>query len=289
MTVIGGGRLGILTRLTRNATIQQVGLINSSCSNIGTGSNSSGLVGPCAGTTVITDCYTADCNVMAKSTDGETGDAVGGIVSSGNATVMYCYSTSTIEGKTNVGGIVGANDGGAVISCLSLNKDIIGEVEVTHRVVGKRNGGDVSDNYAHSSVLLNGQAVTEGTGIDTDNGETVEELTESFYADDMGRDFDEIWTIDPTISPYPVFKWQTSTSGVTNVEKAAYNVYVTTDGIRAEGLNGNEMIYVYTTNGVLVAKQIAENTIENISLTGKGIYVVNIVSTGASQAFKVVK
>ena len=101
--------------------------------------------------------------------------------------------------------------------------------------------------------------------------------------------FDEIWTIDPTISPYPVFKWQTSTSGVTNVEKAAYNVYVTTDGIRAEGLNGNEMIYVYTTNGVLVAKQIAENTIENISLTGKGIYVVNIVSTGASQAFKVVK
>ena len=74
-----------------------------------------------------------------------------------------------------------------------------------------------------------------------------------------------------------------------NVEKAAYNVYVTTDGIRAEGLNGNEMIYVYTTNGVLVAKQIAENTIENISLTGKGIYVVNIVSTGVSQAFKVVK
>ena len=160
---------------------------------------------------------------------------------------------------------------------------------MTHRVVGKRNGGDVSDNYAHSSVLLNGQAVTEGTGIDTDNGETVEELTESFYADDMGWDFDEIWTIDPTISPYPVFKWQTSTSGVTNVEKAAYNVYVTTDGIRAEGLNGNEMIYVYTTNGVLVAKQIAENTIENISLTGKGIYVVNIVSTGASRAFKVVK
>lgn len=216
VTVIGGGRLGILTGLTRNATIEQVGVINSSCSNIGTGSNSSGLVGPCAGTTVITDCYTADCNVMAKSTDGETGDAVGGIVSSGNATVMYCYSTSTIEGKTNVGGIVGANDGGAVISCLSLNKDIIGEVEVTHRVVGKRNGGDVSDNYAHSSVLLNGQAVTEGTGIDTDNGETVEELTESFYADDMGWDFDEIWTIDPTISPYPVFKWQTSTSGVTN-------------------------------------------------------------------------
>ena len=80
MTVIGGGRLGILTGLTRNATIEQVGVINSSCSNIGTGSNSSGLVGPCAGTTVITDCYTADCNVMAKSTDGETGDAVGGIV-----------------------------------------------------------------------------------------------------------------------------------------------------------------------------------------------------------------
>ena len=86
VTVIGGGRLGILTGLTRNATIEQVGVINSSCSNIGTGSNSSGLVGPCAGTTVITDCYTADCNVMAKSTDGETGDAVGGIISTDNTT-----------------------------------------------------------------------------------------------------------------------------------------------------------------------------------------------------------
>ena len=49
------------------------------------------------------------------------------------------------------------------------------------------------------------------------------------------------------------------------------------------------MIYVYTTNGVLVAKQIAENTTEDISLTEKGIYVVNVISNEASQAFKVVK
>ena len=64
---------------------------------------------------------------------------------------------------------------------------------------------------------------------------------------------------------------------------------MTTEGIRAEGLNGNEMIYVYTTNGVLVAKQIAENTTEDISLTEKVIYVVNVISNEASQAFKVVK
>ena len=289
VTVVGGGRLGIVSGFTRNATFEQIGIINSSCSNIGTGSNSGGRAGPCAGTTVITNCYTIDCNVMAKSTDGETGDAVGGIVSSGNATVMYCYSTSTIEGKTNVGGIVGANDGATVTSCLSLNKDIKGEVEVTHRIVGKRNGGDVSDNYAHSSVLLNGQSVTEGTGVDTDNGETVEELTEEFYVDDLGWDFDEVWKIDSNISPYPIFKWQTKTTGIEYIKKATYNVYMTTEGIRAEGLNRNEMIYVYTTNGVLVAKQIAENTTENISLTEKGIYVVNIISNEASQAFKVVK
>ena len=60
-------------------------------------------------------CYKADCYVMAMSTVGESGVAGGGFVSSGYVTVMYCYSTSTIEGKTNVGGILGANNLGAVI------------------------------------------------------------------------------------------------------------------------------------------------------------------------------
>lgn len=289
ITVVGGGRLGIVSGFTRNATFEQIGVVNSSCSNIGTGSNSSGLAGPCTGTTVITNCYTIDCNVMAKSADGNTGDAVGGIVSSGSATVMYCYSTSTIDGKTNVGGIIGANDGATVTSCLALNNDIKGEVEVTHRIVGKRNGGDVSDNYAHSSVLVNGLAVTEGVGADTDNGETVEDLTEEFYVDDLGWDFDEVWKIDESISPYPIFKWQAQVTGIGYIKNATYNVYVTDEGVQAEGLNGDEMICVYTTNGVLVAKQKAENSIENISLTEKGIYIINIISNESSQAFKIIK
>lgn len=289
VTVVGGGRLGILSGFTRNATFEQIGIINSSCSNIGTGSNAGGLAGPCAGTTQIINCYTVDCTVTAKSPDGETGDAVGGIVSSGNATIMYCYSTSTIEGKTNVGGIIGANDGATVTSCLSLNKNIIGEVEVTHRIAGKRNGGDVSDNYAHSSVLLNGQAVVDGTGIDTDNGETVEELTEEFYVDDLVWDFDEIWKLDNKLSSYPIFKWQTDATGVRSENVTDYQVFNTSEGIRIEGLNGDETVCVYTFDGMLVAKQTVENVIETISFAGRGIYIVSVNSNDKAQTFKVVK
>ena len=294
VNVVGGGRLGILSGLTRNAVYEQIGVINSSCSNIGTGSNAGGIAGPCAGTTAITNCYTIDCDIKAESPHEEgaewTGDAVGGLVSSGNATVMYCYSTSTIEGKTNIGGIICANDGATVTSCLSLNKNIIGEAEVTHRIVGKRNGGDVSDNYALSSVLVNGQVVTEGVGANSDNGETVDELTEAFYEDDLGWDFDEVWKLDPTISPYPVFKWQTSgESGLEYTQNATYNVTITTEGVQIEGLNGNETICVYATNGTLVSKRVASNVTEMISLRDKGVYIINILSSEKAQAFKVVK
>lgn len=293
VNVVGGGRLGIVSGFTRNATFEQVGVINSSCSNIGTGSNAGGLAGPCTGTTTIMNCYTIDCNVKAESPHEAgadwTGDAVGGLVSSGNATIMYCYSTSTIEGKTNVGGIIGANDGATVTSCLSLNKDIKGEVEVTHRVVGKRNGGDVSDNYAHSSVLINGQAVTTGTGLNSDNGETVDDLNKAFYEDDLGWDF-EIWKLDASISTYPVFVWQTNaSSGVEDTKSAVYKVYATDGGLQVNGLSGNEIICVYTMDGMLVAKQAAKNVTESISLRGTGLYIVNIVSNDQTQSIKVVK
>lgn len=290
VTVVGGGRLGILSGFTRNATYEQVGIINSSCSNLGTGSNSSGLAGPCTGTTSIINCYTIDCNVMAESGDKTTADAVGGLVSSGNATVMYCYSTSTIKGKTNVGGIIGANDGATVTSCLSLNKDIRGEEEVTHRIVGKRNGGDVSDNYALSTVLVNGQLVETGVGADTDHGATVSNLTKSFYEDDLGWDF-EVWKLDAAISTYPVFVWQTKTiSGVENTSNDnTYGVYATNDGISLQGLNGNEMICVYAMNGMLLVKQVVKNVTEFIPLQEKGIYLVHITSNGNTHTFKVVK
>ena len=92
----------------------------------------------------------------------------------------------------------------------------------------------------HLRFLLNDKAVTEGTGIDTDNGETVEELTESFYADDMGWDFDEIWTRSHY---FPLIRYLNGKQAQVELQmskKPLYNVYVTTDGIRAEGLNGNE-------------------------------------------------
>lgn len=294
ITVVGGGRLGILSGQTRNATIEQVGVTNSSCSNIGTGSNAGGITGPCSGTTSIVNCYTVDCTISAASPHEEgaewTGDAVGGITSSGQATIMYCYSTSTVEGKTNIGGIIGANDGATVYNCLSLNKSIVGEAEVTHRIVGKRNGGDVADNYAHSSVLVNGAAVTENVGPLTDNGETVDDLSESFYVNDLYFDFDEVWTLDPGVSPYPVFKWQSNASGISEVGAASpFKVHASGNGICVEGLNGGETLCAYTLDGTLLEEVKAAGSEETIALPESGFYVVTVLSGGKAQSFKVVK
>ena len=69
----------------------------------------------------------------------------------------------------------------------------------------------------------------------------------------------------------------------------ADNVTITTEGVQIEGLNGNETICVYATNGTLVSKRVASNVTEMISLRDKGVYIINILSSEKAQAFKVVK
>lgn len=293
ITVIGGGRLGIVSGQTRNASYEQIGVINSTCSNIQTGSNAGGITGPSAGTTTIINCYTLDCTIEAESPHEEgaewTGDAVGGIVSSGNATIMNCYSASTIKGKTNIGGIIGSCDGATVVNCLSINPDIIGEVEVTHRIVGKRNGGDVSDNYAHSSVKINGANVEDNTGLESDNGETVEDLTEDFYINSLYFDFDEVWKLDSSISQYPVFKWQKGNgSNITNIENKSYNIYTTDYGVKIDNLKGNEHIVIYTIDGNKLIDTEAGNNNE-FRLENNNIYIISITNSTSKEVYKLIK
>ncbi|MCR8912870.1 T9SS C-terminal target domain-containing protein [Barnesiella sp. ET7] len=293
ITVIGGGRLGIVSGQTRNASYEQIGVINSTCSNIQTGSNAGGITGPSAGTTTIINCYTQDCTIEAESPHEEgaewTGDAVGGIVSSGNATIMNCYSTSTVKGKTNIGGIIGSCDGATVVNCLALNPDIIGEVEVSHRIVGKRNGGDVSDNYAHSSVKINGNEVVENTGLSSDNGETVTDLTADFYQDYLYFDFDEVWKLDSSISQYPVFKWQEGTgAAVKGLEYNSYKIYTTDSGIKIENLEGNEHIAIYSIAGCKLVDTNAAEQCE-FTLDNHNIYIVSITNSNSREVYKVIK
>ncbi|MCS2959142.1 T9SS type A sorting domain-containing protein [Bacteroides salyersiae] len=116
------------------------------------------------------------------------------------------------------------------------------------------------------------------------------DLTQEFY-EELGFDFDNVWKMDPSISDYPVFKWQKAGStGVKNIDNDTnYIVSATTDGVKVEGLKGNETICIYDVTGMLLNEQIATQGSMTISLNATGICIVNIVSSDATSTFKVAK
>lgn len=101
--IIGEGRLGVLTGAAFSTKIERVTVANSRCENrlSDHGSNAGGLTGPLYGTEVRS-CSMQDGYVYAK-------DCVGGISSSmdKDSKIIDSYSSSLLEGDTNVGGIVG--------------------------------------------------------------------------------------------------------------------------------------------------------------------------------------
>lgn len=102
-SIIGEGRLGVLTGATFSTKIEQVDILDSQCENrlSDHGSNAGGLTGPLY-RSVIKNCSVKGGNVYAK-------DCAGGISSSmsKDSEIIDCYSTCRIEGITNVGGITG--------------------------------------------------------------------------------------------------------------------------------------------------------------------------------------
>ncbi len=102
-SIIGEGRLGVLTGATFSTKIEQVDILDSQCGNrlSDHGSNAGGLTGPLY-RSVVKNCSVKGGNVYAK-------DCAGGISSSmsEDSEIIDCYSTCRIEGITNVGGITG--------------------------------------------------------------------------------------------------------------------------------------------------------------------------------------
>ena len=102
-SIIGEGRLGVLTGATFSTKIEQVDILDSQCENrlSDHGSNAGGLTGPLY-RSVVKNCSVKGGNVYAK-------DCAGGISSSmsEDSEIIDCYSTCRIEGITNVGGITG--------------------------------------------------------------------------------------------------------------------------------------------------------------------------------------
>ena len=96
------------------------------------------------------------------------GDGVGGLVgtNSGSATASASYATGRVEGRTDVGGLVGKNSGtitaGYAIGRVSGQSDIGG-------LVGNDDNGTISDSYWNTATA--GVKVSVGSDDEDGNGE----------------------------------------------------------------------------------------------------------------------
>jgi hypothetical protein len=89
-------------------------------------------------------------DVAAESVDIIAGSGVGGLVGASwnSSTVNNCYSTGSVTGNSNVGGLVGAN-GGTLSNCHSMGS--VTGYDYVGGLLGA-NGGTLSNSYATGSV-----------------------------------------------------------------------------------------------------------------------------------------
>ncbi|MDR2079301.1 MAG: hypothetical protein LBP74_06255 [Treponema sp.] len=138
----------------------------------------------------------------------------GGIVGQNqvNTYIRRCYSRAAVEttNGSGIGGIAGLNASGqedAITACVALNASITAaKGNNIHRIVGS-GAGTLSRNYARSGLL---PATTAGTytadeGSDKPDGADCEEKPgETFYTN-LGWDFDTVWVMGA--DGYPALRW----------------------------------------------------------------------------------
>ena len=136
--------------------VKNVGIVNCDI----TSSNSNDFVGGVVGTTdegdTVLNCYVTG-TVSATGTYSSAGGVVG---YNYGGTVQYCYSTCNVSGISNVGGVVGTNDGttakpGTVQNCYSTgNVSVTGTTGIVGGVAGRNDGvrGKVQNCYATGTV-----------------------------------------------------------------------------------------------------------------------------------------
>jgi len=120
-----------------------------------------GVVGISNGT--VQNCY-ATGNV-GSTTGVQKGGVIGG--NSNGGTVQNCYSTGNVIGQYSLGGISTGNSVGTVQNCVALGKNVTASL-VTQRGRIDYGTSSRSNNYARDDMLVDGTALTPGTGLHND-------------------------------------------------------------------------------------------------------------------------
>jgi hypothetical protein len=143
----------------------------------------------------------------------------GGIVGQNqvNTYIKRCYSIAAIEttstaAGTGTGGISGLNASAqtdAITGCLALNSSIItaNTSNKIHRITGTNgSAAALSNNLAYSGLTLSGGAYAADKGADKVDGEDCAAQPVQSVYEGLGWDFSNVWKMSS--NGYPVLKWQ---------------------------------------------------------------------------------
>ena len=139
--------MGMISGQTEKTTIREVGAINCTVKNIGTGVEAGGFVGP-GSQVVIYDCYFVDGSIVCDGKLSETdlrGDNAAALVGKAEnmTAIMSSYVSGTVVARNNLGGIAGMIDASSSISgCLAMC-DVTGNDDATG--IGRICGGGSPD------------------------------------------------------------------------------------------------------------------------------------------------
>jgi hypothetical protein len=243
---------------------------------IGTESSIGGLVGRNANLSTINSSYSTG------SVEGK--DNVGGLVGSNGSDdkdlsnywgkINNSYSTSTVKGEASVGGLVGANNNTGQIKCSYSIGLVTGESDIGG-LVGKRIGNNPIDG-SYYDMQTNGQSGDFGKI-------TVQMKRIATYID---WDFNDIWgRRDDTNDGYPYLRWGTTLTNDGDAPLTAEesceaegntweNEKCETTPIRLPQIAiGN--IRAWAINSNIILENLSSNArVDVYSLNGKRIYTV---------------
>jgi hypothetical protein len=145
----------------------------------------------------ITNCYTS-----GSLTVGSTGLRCGGLFGYSYGNIADCYSSCSVSGNDDVGGLVGYSYTGTISYCYAVGSvtGLGGSPSAIGGLVGNRNSGSVVDSYWDTDT--SGQASSDGGTGKT----TTEMMQQATFAN---WDFVDTWTIGEKQS-YPLFRRYTA-------------------------------------------------------------------------------
>ncbi|MDZ7821588.1 MAG: GLUG motif-containing protein [Candidatus Marinimicrobia bacterium] len=207
--------IGLFGGTDGGATISNIGVTNVDITAL---SDVGGLVGWNYDATV-SNSYTTG-SVHAEYPD-YGGYNVGGIVGVNGGTILNSYSTASVSGYSDIGGLVGNNDYGTISKCYAAGS-VSGTGDDISGLVGSGLGDDVDDSFWDTET--SGQSSSDGgTGKTTSKMKDVATFTDETNTTGLDNAWDfvtnpnddnadnDYWDMDQegTVNNYyPILSWQ---------------------------------------------------------------------------------